>query len=58
MIYLNELHSRINVEDVAKRNNIKFLIELLLALTVKYFSKQKLFRKKQRLAEKPRKTIT
>ena len=51
-VFLNELNSRINVEDVTKRNKIEFFNELMLELADKYFSKQKLSRKQQRLAKK------
>ena len=45
-VFLNELNSRINVEDVTKSNAIEFFNELMLELSDKYFSKQKLSRKK------------
>ena len=51
-VFLNELNSRINVEDVTKRNEIEFFNELMLEIADKYFSKQKLSRKKQKLAKK------
>ena len=48
-LFLNELNSRFNVEDVAKRNDIEFLIKLMLELTGKYFPKGKLSRKKTKV---------
>ena len=37
-LFLNELNSTINAEDITKRNDIEFFIELMLELTDKYFS--------------------